>query len=161
MDIREKKHRLPGEFYKGHISVAFTLCLKKDAQLFTKHEIVKVFTDALTSIAIGIGCIVPVYCFMPNHQHLIVTGIRSDSDIWKMVVGYKQKTGFRMLENTQGIRWQKDFYDHIIRKSEDMAVQVRYILNNPVRKSLVSTWNEYPFKGSIGCKLEYVLNNIM
>ena len=161
MDIREKKHRLPGEFYKGHISVAFTLCLKKDAQLFTKHEIVKVFTDVLASVVIGAGCIVPVYCFMPNHQHLIVTGTRGDSDVWKTVVGYKQKTGFWMSGNIQGTKWQKDFYDHVIRKSEDIAVQARYILDNPVRKGLVPTWEEYPFKGSIGCNLEDVLNNIM
>ena len=66
-----------------------------------------------------------------------------------------------MSSNLQGTKWQKDFYDHVIRKSEDIAVQVRYILDNPVRKGLVPTWEEYPFKGSIGCNLEDVLNNIM
>lgn len=28
MNAKEKKHRLPKEFYKGEVSVAFTLCLK-------------------------------------------------------------------------------------------------------------------------------------
>ena len=61
-----------------------------------------------------------------------------------------------MSMNKTGIRWQKDFYDHVIRRHEDVAVQVRYILDNPVSKGLVSSWQDYPFKGSIGCKLEDV-----
>lgn len=98
---------------------------------------------------------------MPDHQHLIITGVQSNSNIWKTIVSYKQKTGLWMSANKPEIKWQKDFYDHVIRTHEDIAVQVRYILDNPVRKELVSTWQEYPFKGSIGCKMEDVLNGII
>jgi len=66
-----------------------------------------------------------------------------------------------MSSNKSGIRWQKDFYDHVIRKHEDITTQIKYILDNPVRKGLVSSWQEYPFKGSIGCKMEDVLNGIV
>ncbi len=59
---------------------------------------------------------------MPDHQHLIITGTCSDSDIWKAIVSYRQKTGFWMSMNKTGIRWQKDFYDHVIRRHEDIAV---------------------------------------
>lgn len=59
-----------------------------------------------------------------------------------------------MSMNKSGMKWQKDFYDHIIRTKEDMVTQVKYILDNPVRKRLVSSWEEYPFKGSIGCNVE-------
>ena len=104
-----------------------------------------ILTDILTSVVTKIGCIVPVYCFMPDHQHLIITGTCSDSDIWKAIVSYKQKTGFWMSMNKTGIRWQKDFYDLVIRRHGDVAVQVRYILDNPVRKGLVSSWQDYPF----------------
>ena len=94
---------------------------------------------------------------MPEHQHLIITGVQSVSDIWKAIISYKQKTGFWMSEEEVGARWQKDFYDHVLRRYEDIAVQVRYILDNPVRKGLVPSWKEYPYKGSIGCKIEDVL----
>ncbi len=47
------------------------------------------------------------------------------------------------------------------RTYESIAVQVRYILDNPVRRGLVSSWEKYPFKGSIGCKLEDVLRGII
>ncbi len=66
-----------------------------------------------------------------------------------------------MSVNKLGVRWRKDYYDHVIRTREDIASQVRYILDNPVRKGLVSSWQEYPFKGSIGCKMEDILNGII
>jgi REP element-mobilizing transposase RayT len=62
-----------------------------------------------------------------------------------------------MSMNKPGMKWQKDFYDHIIRTREDMVSQVRYIQDNPVRECLVSFRDEYPFKGSIGCNLENFL----
>jgi REP element-mobilizing transposase RayT len=71
---------------------------------------------------------------MPDHQHLVLAGTQSESDIWKAVVNYKQKTGFWMSANKPEMRWQKDFYDHVISVHDDIAAQVKYILNNPVRK---------------------------
>ena len=112
MVIKEKRHRLPKEFYRGEIWVAFTLCIKKDVASgfsLSEIEIVNTFTEILTSIVTKEACIVPVYCFMPDHQHLIVTGTRGDSDIWKVIVSYKQKTGFWMSKNKPEIRWQKRF----------------------------------------------------
>ncbi|OGW49881.1 MAG: hypothetical protein A2Z50_03720 [Nitrospirae bacterium RBG_19FT_COMBO_42_15] len=164
MIVKEKIHRLPKEFYRGEISVAFTLCLKGSVAAgfsLRDFKIVNTFTEILDSVVAKTGCIAPVYCFMPDHQHLIITGTRSNSDIWKAIVGYKQKTGFWLSVNNPNVKWQKDFYDHVIKTDENIAVQVRYILDNPVRKGLVSSWEEYPFKGSIGCRLEDILNGII
>jgi REP element-mobilizing transposase RayT len=168
MKIQEKKHRLPQEHYRGEISVAFTVCLKRDAVgsvaaglSLRNPEIVSVFTDILASVVEKSSCIVPVYCFMPDHQHLIITGMNNEANLWKTIVTYKQKTGFWMSNLKPGMSWQKDFYDHVIRKREDLATQIRYILDNPVRKGLASVWHMDPYKGSIGCTLEDVLNGIM
>ena len=163
MVIKEKRHRLPKEFYRGEISVALALCMKRNVASgfsLSEIEIVNIFTEILTSIVARESCIVPVYCFMPDHQHLIITGMNGNSDIRNTIVSYKQKTGFWMSANRPGMRWQKDFYDHIIKENENIGVQVRYILDNPVRKGLVSSWQDYPFKGSIGCKIEDVLSGI-
>jgi REP element-mobilizing transposase RayT len=140
------------------------LCLKGDVNSpgFPEREpeLLNKFIDVLESVAAEMGCYFPVYCFMPDHQHLIITGRQKDSDIWKTIVRYKQKTGF-WLSKSGSWRWQKDFYDHIIKSNEDVAIQVKYILDNPVRKGLVRSWEEYPFKGSIGCRLEDILAGIM
>ncbi len=100
--VREKRHRLPKEYYQGEISVAFTLCFERRLKpaatsgiqnknvasdfSLSEHEIMNTFTDILTLVIKKTGCIVPVYCFMPDHQHLILTGTHSNSDIWKTIV---------------------------------------------------------------------------
>jgi len=66
-----------------------------------------------------------------------------------------------MSANGSSLKWQKDFYDHVIREHEDLSTQARYILDNPVRKEIVSSWQEYPYIGAIGCRLEDVLDGIM
>jgi REP element-mobilizing transposase RayT len=74
MAIREKKHRLPETVYKGEVSVAFTLCVKDRQNIFLSPLIVDNFINILQSLVYQSHCIIPVYCFMPDHQHLIVTG---------------------------------------------------------------------------------------
>lgn len=151
------------EFARGGRRISKYIIPRNVAAGFSlrETEIVSIFTDILTSIIAKTGCVIPVYCFMPDHQHLIIAGTRNDSDLLRTVVTYKQKTGFWMSVNRPNIGWQKDFYDHVIRKHKDVATQIRYILDNPVRKGLVSSWQEYPFKGSIGCRLEDILNGII
>jgi len=162
MHVYAKRHRLPKEFYQGEVTVAFTLCLRDVAAGFSlRPEMVNIFTDTLTFVAQNTNCIVPVYCFLPDHQHLIIQGKKSESEIWQAIAGYKQMTGFLMSQNKFNIRWQKGFYDHVIRKHVNLVTQVKYILDNPVRKGIVSSWQEYPFKGTIGCTMEDVLNGII
>ena len=94
---------------------------------------------------------------MPDHQHLIVTGNDSNSDILLFIKQYKQKTGHWLSQNQSTARWQKDFFDHIIRKDEGRVNVARYILDNPVRKGLVANWQQHPYKGAMGCELDYIL----
>jgi putative transposase len=56
---------------------------------------------------------------------------------------YTSKKG-RKMYNINSF-WQKNFYDHIVRSDESLLDLCHYILNNPVRKGIVSTWEEYPY----------------
>ncbi len=98
---------------------------------------------------------------MLDHVHFILSGIKDDANLWGAVVRFKQKTGFYLKRRNGLFQWQKDFYDHIIRQNENLITQVRYILDNPVRKGLVNNWNDYPLKGSIGIRLEEVLRGCL
>lgn len=46
-------------------------------------------------------------------------------------------------------------------KDEDLIAHIRYILDNPVRTGLVASWQEYAYKGSLGCKFEDILGGMM
>jgi putative transposase len=159
MTVREKKHRLSETAYKGEVSVAFTLCVQDRRSIFLHASIIVVFIDILKSLVDQSPCIIPVYCFMPDHQHLIVTGTDDQADTLNFIKLYKQKTGYWLSRNLSA-KWQKDFYDHVIRKEENLISIARYILDNPVRKGLVAHWDDYPFKGAVGCDLEDLLNSM-
>ncbi|MGO9620210.1 MAG: REP-associated tyrosine transposase [Desulfobaccales bacterium] len=157
MIIREKQHRLRERNYQGEVSVSFTLCITDRVQLFKSIYAVTVFINILKSQVEESSCIIPVYYFMPDHQHLIVTGTDSNSGVLDFIKAYKQKTGYWLSQNLSSASWQKDFFDHIIRKDEGLVNIARYILDNPVRKGLVANWQKYPFKGAMSCELDYIL----
>ncbi|MEO0305284.1 MAG: transposase [candidate division WOR-3 bacterium] len=158
MGIKEKKHRLNRDCYKGIIRASFTLCIKERKNIFTNCEVVSTFIEILKESIKKFDCKNWVYVFMPDHLHLILEGNSDRSDLWKAIVYFKQKTGYWLSRNGCDAKWQKDFYDHILRKDEDLKKQIRYILENPVRKGLTEDWANYKFKGSIDYDLSEILD---
>ncbi|MFH1288633.1 MAG: transposase [bacterium] len=154
--IKEKKHRLSLSCYQGEVRVTFTLCVEDKKPLFSQKAIVDKFIKILKEAENKFNCKNWVYVFMPDHLHLILEGGSEQSDLWKTIILFKQKTGFWLSQNKMG-SWQKDFYDHIHRKEDNLRKHVTYILNNPVRKALTTNWEEYPFSGS----LDFDLNEIV
>jgi hypothetical protein len=55
------------------------------------------------------------------------------------------------------VGWQGDFYDHIIRSSDDWRQHALYIALNPVRAGLSNSCFDYPFSGSIGMNFQDVV----
>jgi len=156
---REKHHRLPREHYRGQITVAFTLCIAGNQPLFRDAEVVAAFITLLRIVSEKHRCLVPIYCFMTDHLHVMFQGTADTSDLWQAIVEFKQRTGFWLGQHRHEARWQKDFYDHIIRKDEDLGAQARYIAGNPMRKGLARDWRDYPHTGAIGIDLETFLNS--
>ncbi len=146
--IREKRHRLDPEIYRGGEIVSFTLCIKDKLDFFTSKNEFQIFENILLTELTSFNCSAFVYLFMPDHLHLTVAGNDSSSNIKKCVDMFKQKTGFWLSQNQPDFKWQKDYYDHILRSKENLDIHIRYILNDPVRAGLVENWKYYPFKGS-------------
>jgi putative transposase len=156
---REIHHRLPREFYRGDATVVFTACVAAAQPLFTDRSVVETFAALLRSAAESHGCVVVIYCFMPDHLHLMLHGRHKSADTWQAMVEFKQRSGYWLKQHRPGVSWQKDFYDHVVRRDEDLGAQVRYIAANPVRKGLVSDWREYPHIGAIGIDLYAVISS--
>jgi len=158
--IRGKKHHLPRFCYLGQVCVAITACIETGRPIFRNCEIVAAFTDFLREATDRNHCVVPVYCFMPEHLHVVIKGQRDGSDIWMAMSRFKQRSGYWLSKNASAC-WQSDFYEHIIRRDESFANQIRYIANNPVRRGPVESWDHYPFTGSIGFNLKELLSDIL
>ena len=142
-----RKHRLPLECYRGRVAVAFTACLRFADGARLDDESAALFQTKLTDGATRFGCAVEVWCLMPDHLHVILTGRTDDADTWRAMVDFKQQTGYWLAQNRPAIVWQKDFYDHVIRSDESLDVQARYVIENPVRAGLVTDWTAYPWTG--------------
>lgn len=146
--MRERKHRLSVEFYCGKIVVAFTVCITDRKPIFNKTGVFNTLSQILLQSLNRLKCDAYVYLFMPDHCHFLIQGNSDDSNLLSFMKDFKQQSGYWFYKNISDVSWQKDFYDHILRKNEDINKQVSYILENPIRKGLVSNWKEYPFKGS-------------
>jgi len=94
---------------------------------------------------------------MPDHVHLILTPL----------INYAANEMFSLAEIMDAIKgasahkinhslgrvgkvWQTESFDRVLRSSEKLDEKVAYILNNPVRRGLVSVPEDYPWLWSAG-----------
>jgi REP-associated tyrosine transposase len=139
------------------VVVAITACVQDAKFLFSDAIVVDACVYSLRAATNRFECTVPVYCFMPEHLHLVIRGASPVADTWAAMTAFKQRSGFWIARHRADFAWQKDFWDHIVRGDEDLYAQIRYIAENPVRRGLVEHWNEYPFTGSLGHDLRRLL----
>jgi REP element-mobilizing transposase RayT len=104
--------------------------------------------------------VVPVFCFMPDHIHLVARGQSAEADLWKFMFAFKQYSGWWLRCHEKGYHWHKDFFDHLVRGKRDLRNQVRYVVQNPVKGGLVADWREYPYTGAIGVSLKETLEEV-
>jgi putative transposase len=77
---------------------------------------------------------------MPDHVHLLVSFPEIEKRVQTVVSKWKEWTA-----KTLGIRWQRDFFEHRLRREESLHEKADYILENPVRAGLVSRWEDWPY----------------
>ena len=104
---------------------------------------------------------VTTYCVMPDHVHILATGLTDAADLIRFVKISKQKAGFDFRAARQQYLWQDGFYDHVLRGDDAMAGVVSYTVNNPVRAGLVRSLQEYEFWGSQNYGREELLEFIV
>ncbi|MGA6984808.1 MAG: transposase [Terriglobales bacterium] len=93
---------------------------------------------------------VKVVVVMPDHVHMIFTSLGNDqarevyslAEIMESIKGASAHKINRQLGRA-GKVWQTESFDRVLRKSEKLHEKVQYILDNPVRKGLVSSCGEY------------------
>lgn len=87
---------------------------------------------------------------MPDHVHIILTPLVSQArqevhslaEIMNAIKGASAHRINRELKRT-GKAWQTESFDRVLRSSEKLDEKIRYILDNPVRKGLVSKPLDY------------------
>jgi putative transposase len=91
-----------------------------------------------------------VYCLMPDHIHFLVSAMKEKDSIKLFVNRFKGiSTRIAWQYGIDGVLWQRRFYDHILRRDEEVGKIGQYILNNPVRRGLVPGSDVYEYCGVV------------
>ena len=155
-----RTHRLPPETYIGRKSIAFTSCIEGRQPILNDPEIVANFIPLLARAADRFACAVPIYTFMPDHLHVLLIGTSEQSQIKSAMDTFKTLSGRWIYHHRSHARWQRGYWDHIVRDFEGWRSQAKYIAANPCRAGLCQDVFEWPFTGSIGSDIRDVLSDV-
>ena len=88
---------------------------------------------------------------MPDHVHLLFAA-RSDRDgntfgLSEVMNGIKGASAHRVnrLLRRRGHVWQDESFDHVLRCDESVHEKADYICQNPIRRGIVRTVDDYPW----------------
>jgi REP element-mobilizing transposase RayT len=88
---------------------------------------------------------------MPDHVHLLLTPLRNPEGwpvpLVEILQCLKSATAHRInrLLHRSGPVWQDESFDHVLRSDESLQERCEYIRQNPVRRGLVRTPEDYPW----------------
>ncbi|MFQ5863546.1 MAG: transposase [Candidatus Brocadiales bacterium] len=126
-----------------------TLCTK-DGRHILHGRLAKNIVSCLKELRVSHDFKLYAYCVMPDHAHLLLSPGDSGLSLSKIVQMFKSITTRRCkADGAKNLLWQTYFYDHVVRKEENLDSVAKYILENPIRKGMVKDWQKYPFCGLV------------
>ena len=142
-----KTIRLPSEAYvlagtAWHVSISTADRIPAFEDPVFGGLVAAIFEERATVMDVGLD----LYCFMPDHVHLLVQ-IKTAG-----LVDYIRDVKSRTTREWccfggTGPLWQRSFHDHGIRTPSDYESAISYILHNPVRTGLAASWESFPLIG--------------
>jgi REP element-mobilizing transposase RayT len=88
---------------------------------------------------------------MPDHVHMVISPLRdAQGDIFglaEIMHGIKGASAYSInkLLKRNGRVWQDESFDHLLRSDEKINSKVIYLCENPIRKGLVGSVDDYPW----------------
>jgi putative transposase len=146
--------------YTGPYRYFLTFCTFGRRRVLTDVKTIEMVCTYLRECSKLEDIAVNAYCAMPDHVHLLTTGLTDAANLRHFIDRSKQRSGFTFKQRTGERLWQDGFYDHILREEDDVAGVVAYIVNNPIRAGLVASASDYQFWGSFTHTRDEVLDFI-
>jgi putative transposase len=149
-DLRKGRVSIPGQIY------LVTAVTQGRKQLFVDYQLGRIVVDALRYHSEGGAAESLAFVVMPDHLHWLfaLTGTLGLSDLVGSVKGFSSRritgrgrnaapTAATVNAHAEPI-WQRGFYDHALRRDEDVLDAARYLVMNPVRARIVTKVWDYP-----------------
>jgi putative transposase len=115
--------------------------------LLQSERMASLFIDVLLHYRQLNKYLVHEFVVMPDHFHLLLTPVVTLERAMQLIKGgfsfrAKKELGFG------GEIWQKSYYDRRVRDMTEYLAFREYILQNPIRKRLVSAANDYRYSSA-------------
>jgi len=143
--MRRKNIRLEKESYEISSQIfSVTICTKDRRPLFRNKTWANLVLTSLETGHFRRQTRLYAFCLMPDHIHIQLSPL--EANLVDLISRWKSFTANLLRrKGLIGPCWQRGFYDHAIRKDEDIRATAEYVVNNPVRAGFVENWVDYPF----------------
>lgn len=140
--------RLRNFDYLGAHRYFLTWCCFERQPLFQDPDVVERTMSQILRAREPAGIDIVAYCFMPDHLHMLVEGVRPDANGRRFFTLAKQYAGFTHSRATGNRLWQRHGYEHVVRSDQTSRAVSRYVLENPVRAGFAASVGEWPYSGA-------------
>ena len=151
--LPERKHlrRLDAITVRGPIVFYLTVCVEDRKPVLVSPAVVRVLVDAWAHAEARHGWLVGRYVVMPDHVYFFASPLDGEArSLSEFMRCWKWSTAMRIRRRgIAGFRWQREFFDHLLRSSESYAEKWEYVRQNPVRAKLVTRPEDWPHQGEI------------
>jgi putative transposase len=118
-------------------------------RLFVNDEICGIFVETLDQYRDQGQYALHGFVVMPEHFHALITPAENVS-LERAVQFIKGGLSHRMREGRNAVLpvWQRGFSDHRIRDFDDYQTHLRYIEENPVKRGIVASPEDYAWSSA-------------
>jgi putative transposase len=154
MESDGRKHPVHAPVYERHntpVIVFLTVCTKDRKTILANdsvHELLRTAWQTQPSWLVG------RYVILPDHLHLFcapaeLVGTTQRSPLQKWVGFWKSFSARRWPNPENRPIWQRHFWDTQLRRGENYDAKWHYVVENPVRASLVPRAENWPYQGEL------------
>jgi REP element-mobilizing transposase RayT len=143
-DLRIGRHSEAGRAY------FLTTVTHGRERLFSEWRQASQMSRIISAPSTWAGADLLCWVLMPDHWHgLLVVG--NTNSLAKTMNLAKGRSAYRFNKETgrNGPVWAAAYFDHALRRDEDLRQVARYIISNPIRAGLASSWGSYPYWGAV------------
>jgi len=136
---KSRGNRLPPRSYLAGVPVHVNIGAFRRQPLFGRPELANLIFALVASHPETIAA-----CLMPNHLHWLIADAKEMVTSVGRLKSYSTTVAWH--QGHCGRLWQQSFWDHVLRKDEEISKVARYIIENPVREGLAQEARSYPYQ---------------
>ena len=141
--------RLAGVDYSAQRTFFVTLCVKDRMGVFRDRRLAELAQREILERRNDGWYWLLSYCIMPDHVHLLLRLKTPRRGLSRVVTALKNAIYYGAARIGLSVDWQLGYHDHVLRQFESVSTFARYILENPIRKSMVREYTDYQFCGVV------------